>query len=192
MRLTFDPDFQWKTLESEQIADCRVFDLSRVTRANSRREGSFYVLSGNDWVNIIPVTAKNEIVMVEQFRHGTEDVTLEIPGGLVDDEDANPLAAARRELNEESGYDSEEIEFLGTIAPNPAIQSNHCHSFIARNAEKVMDLRPDDLEELRVRLVPAREIPGLIRSGAITHALVVVAFSFFAMHHPDLSVPLLM
>jgi ADP-ribose diphosphatase len=178
-----EPDFKWTTLVSERVFDCRVFSITRYARANSRKQGDFFVLSGNEWVNIIPVTRNNEIVMVEQFRHGTQEVTLEIPGGLVDDADVDALAAARREMNEECGYDSKEIEFLGTISPNPAIQSNYCHSYIAKNAELTMDLNPDEFEELRVRLVAAADIPGLIKSGAINHALVVVAFSFFGLHH---------
>ena len=96
------------------------------------------------------------------------------------------------ERNEETGFDSDKIEFLGTIAPNPAIQSNHCHSYIARNAYKAMDLNPDEFEELRVRLVHAREIPALLRSGVINHALVTVAFAFLALEYPSETLPMLM
>lgn len=178
-------DFGWKTLSSELAYDCRVFRLDKHSRANSRKRGEFFVLSGNDWVNIIPLTANNEVVMVEQFRHGTQEVTLEIPGGLIDDDEA-PLDAARREMNEETGYDGEEIVHLGTIEPNPAIQSNRCHSFLVRNVRVVMDMRPDEFEEIRLKLVPLNEIPRLITGGVITHALVVVAFMYFALQHPGI------
>ncbi len=180
-------DFGWKTISSEPAYDCRVFRLDKHSRANSRKKGDFFVLSGNDWVNIIPLTGKNEVVMVEQFRHGTQEVTLEIPGGLIDDGET-PMEAARREMNEETGYDGEEIVHLGTIAPNPAIQSNQCHSFLVRNVRVAMDTQPDEFEEIRVRLVPLDEIPGLIASGAISHALVVVAFMYFNLRHPGISV----
>lgn len=187
-----DPDFDWKTRSSEDVFDCRVFHISKHVRANARKQGEFFVLSGNDWVNIIPVTKDGEIVMIEQFRHGTSEVTLEIPGGLVDDTDESSLSAARREMNEETGYDSDEIEFLGTIAPNPAIQSNHCHSFLARNVEPKVTMKPDEFEEIRVRLVSLQEIPELIRTGAINHALVVVAFLYFALQHSSEILPVSM
>lgn len=175
------PDFDWATLRETLVHDCGVFELSKYERANSRKKGEFYVLSGNDWVNIIPVTPNREIVMIEQFRHGTEDITLEIPGGLVDDSDPDPRTAAIREMMEETGYTSDDVEHLGTIAPNPAIQSNRCHSFLANGAALTQRPETDELEEIRTRLVPAEEIPDLIRTGKITHALVVVAFAYYAL-----------
>jgi len=168
------------------VQDCRVFTVHQHQRRNHRRRGTFYVLQGADWCNIIPLTAENEVVMIEQFRHGTRDVTLEIPGGIVDMEDVSPADAARREMREESGYDGDALEELGIIAPNPAIQSNHCHSFLVRNARPATAPRPDDEEEINVRLVPLRAIPQLILDGVIDHALVVVAFSYLFLRRPDL------
>ena len=176
----------WDTVDSSMVQDCRVFSVHRHRRRNTRREGTFYVLQGADWCNIIPLTADDEVVMIEQFRHGTRDVTLEIPGGIVDASDTTPAEAARRELREETGWDGTEIEPLGTIAPNPAIQSNHCHSFLVRDARPVTEQRPDDEEEIHVRLVPLCEVPDLILRGVIDHALVVVAFSYLFLQRPEL------
>ena len=106
-------------------------------------------------------------------------MTLEIPGGLVDQEAASPLWAARREMQEETGYDSEDIIPLGAIHPNPAIQGNRCHSFLARNVEKRFEPSFDTTEETEVLLVPLVDIPDFIRQGRITHALVVVAFHWY-------------
>ena len=97
-------------------------------------------------------------------------------GGMVDRKDQSPLAAARREMQEETGYDSADIVSLGSIHPNPAIQGNRCHSFLARNVTRKFEPSFDTTEETEVRLVPASELPELVRSGRITHALVVVAF----------------
>lgn len=179
----------WDTLSSDTLLDCRVFTVKRITRSNHRREGEFFVLNGRDWCNIIPLTGDGQVVMVEQFRHGIGAVTLEIPGGIVDAEDFSPLAAARREMLEESGYDSEGIDAIGMVHPNPAIQGNVCHSFVARAVRRVADPRPDDLEELRVRLVPLVQIPALIQSGAISHSLVVAAFQFLFLRDGIPSAP---
>ena len=98
---------------------------------------------------------------------------------MVDSEDPSPLAAARREMQEETGYDSADIIPLGAIHPNPAIQGNRCHSFLARNVTQKFEPSFDTTEETEVRLVPVRELSELVRSGQITHALVVVAFYWY-------------
>ena len=95
---------------------------------------------------------------------------------MVDHEDVSPLHAARREMQEETGYDSDDIIPLGAIHPNPAIQGNRCHSFLARNVEKICEPSFDTTEETEVILVPVGELPELVRQERITHALVVVAF----------------
>jgi 8-oxo-dGTP pyrophosphatase MutT (NUDIX family) len=100
---------------------------------------------------------------------------------MVDPEDASPLVAARREMIEESGYDSARVEALGSIHPNPAIQNNHCHSFVAYDVEQRHVPTFDSTEETEVVLVPLARIPDLIRAGDITHALVVVAFHWLAL-----------
>ena len=168
----------WQRLDSETVYSCRIFSLQKNRSRSPRtdKEHDFFVLDSGDWVNIIPVTADDRVVLIRQYRHGTEDFTLEIPGGMVDWEDPSPLHAARREMQEETGYDSADIIPLGAIHPNPAIQGNRCHSFLARNVEKRFETNFDTTEETEVTLTPLADIPDLIRQGHITHALVVVAF----------------
>lgn len=122
--------------------------------------------------------------MVEQFRHGIEHVTLEIPGGMVDPEDASSLEASTRELREETGYVSSDWLFLGQYHPNPAMQSNICDTFLARNVLQVEQPRFDhsETELISLRLVPIYRIPELIKLGVVTHALVIVAFHLLALH----------
>jgi len=173
----------WKRLASEIAYTSRIFSIRR-DRARFSRDGAeheFQVLESTDWVNIIPITARDEVVLVRQFRHGIADYTLEIPGGMVDPEDASPLVAARREMIEESGYDSPRVEPLGSIRPNPAIQNNTCHSFVAYGVERLHIPSFDSSEETEVELVPLVRIPDLIRNGDITHALVVVAFHWLSL-----------
>ena len=86
-----------------------------------------------DWVTVVPITAAGRVVMIRQYRHGTGEIGLEIPGGVIDPGE-EPLAAARRELREETGYGASELASIGQVAPNPALQDNRCYSFVARGA----------------------------------------------------------
>ena len=178
---------RWKTLLTERVFSTPIFDLHRRKAAHPHRgERDFYVLSAPGWVNIIPLTAEGEVVLVRQYRHGISDFTLEIPGGMIDPEDGDPAVAARREMREECGYDSNIIIPLGQVHPNPAIQPNWCYLFFAPNVVKVGEPNPNHggAEETEVELVPLTEIKQMITTGRITHALVITAFSFFDVYNP--------
>jgi len=174
---------EWKLLDAKVDRDYRVFRIA-VNHALSPRTnevGEFYTIETNDWVNIIPITDDERVVMIKQFRHGSRDITLEIPGGLVDEE--NPETAALRELEEETGYRGGDVQHLGAVNPNPAIFNNLCHTYLVENAEKVTETNFDPDEDIEVVLVPMKEIPSLIEKGIITHALVIIAFHFYFIKH---------
>lgn len=175
----------WRRLDSETVYSCRIFSLRKDRNRSPRdgREHDFFVLDSGEWVNIVPVTPNNEVVLIHQYRHGVDEITLEIPGGMVDPHDPSPLHAARREMREETGYDSDDIVELGSIHPNPAIQNNRCHTFLARNVEKRFETQFDTTEETEVILVPSVELPSLVQQGKITHALVVTAFYWLNLFH---------
>src|SRR5690348_11514993 len=176
---------RWETLKSERVYATPIFDLHLHQRSHpGRGEHDFFVIEAPAWINIIPITSANEVVMVRQFRHGIGDFTLEIPGGMVDPEDPSPLAAARREMREECGYDSEDVVALGRVHPNPAIQPNHCYSFVARNVRRVRRRRLEGSEETEVVRVALKDVKRLIATEKITHALVIAAFSFFHLYNP--------
>jgi 8-oxo-dGTP pyrophosphatase MutT (NUDIX family) len=141
----------------------------------------FYVLDCPDWVNVIALTDRNEVVLVRQFRAGTRSVTLEIPGGGVEPHDRTPLLAARRELREETGHSARRWKRLGVVQPNPAILTNRCTTYLAGGCRPVGEIMPDAGEDLAVELVPLTRIPSLIRRGEITHSLVIAAFHFLSL-----------
>ena len=155
-----------------------------VVRVNSRllespRTGEvreFTVLECADWCNVVALTDDGHVVMVRQYRHGTSEVTLELPGGMLDPEDLDPLAGALRELREETGYAGTEAQLIGRIAPNPPMQTNQLHTALVRHVSRVGELQQDAGEDIEVVLVPYREIPERIARGEITHALVVMGF----------------
>jgi ADP-ribose pyrophosphatase len=177
----------WKRKTSKNIADCRVFRVREdfCERESDNLEHSFYVIESPDWVNVIAIDAENRAVLIEQFRHGTEEIILEIPGGIIDEGEA-PLAAARRELLEETGYASDEYIYLGKSRPNPAIQNNWMYHFAALNCRKIQETAFDEHESVVAKLVSLDEIPQLIESERITHSLVLAGFYKLNLHLKNL------
>lgn len=174
----------WKVTTSTRDQSYRVFTL-RTDRARSPRTGQehdFFILESSSWVNVIPLTPRQEVVLVRQYRHGIRDMTLEIPGGLVEGADS-PQSAGERELLEETGYRARAMDLLGTVHPNPAIQNNRCYSFVARDVFPAAPLNLDEKEDIQVVLRPLVQIPEMIRQGEITHALVLAAFYRFYMEY---------
>jgi 8-oxo-dGTP pyrophosphatase MutT (NUDIX family) len=173
----------WRRERSETLADCRVFQVRRDVNVNPRGgiAHDFYVIEAPDWINVIPLTSNREVVMIEQYRHGTDEITLEIPGGMVDPGES-PGDSAARELVEETGYVAESgLIALGKTRPNPAIQNNWIHTFLARDVKFQHEPEFDGTEHTVVRLVPLARIPALISDGTITHALVVVGFHWLSL-----------
>lgn len=159
-----------------------VFSLRRDRKERESPPGrahDFYVIEAVDWVNVVPLTPDDEIVFIELHRHGTDEPSLEIPGGMIDPEDASPMEAAAREMEEETGYVSTNLVPLGVVHPNPALQANRCYSFLAKDARLQGPPRPDETEDIRVVRYPRREVPRLLEEGRITHALVVACFLWF-------------
>jgi 8-oxo-dGTP pyrophosphatase MutT (NUDIX family) len=174
----------WPRRASRLVADHRIFRLRNDVRVSpvTGREHEVVVLEMPPWVNVIPMTSDGEVVVIRQFRHGIGAETLEIPGGMVDPEDASPAAAAARELREETGFVARELVELGALAPNPAVQDNRIHSFLARDVRRHGEPTLDGAEDIAVELVPMNAIPGLIARGEIVHSLVVAAFYLLAQH----------
>jgi 8-oxo-dGTP pyrophosphatase MutT (NUDIX family) len=131
-------------------------------------------------VNVVPLTAGEEVVMIRQFRHGAGREVLEIPGGLVDAGE-DPAAAAARELLEETGYRAAAVEKIGEVSPNPALFGNRLHSFLARGCVEVATIANDPHEETVVELVPLHDVPGRVAAGEIDHALVLAAFHWLGL-----------
>src|SRR4029077_13982607 len=134
---------------TQPIGDYKVFSLRR-DQIESPRTGSrhdFFVLEAGPWVNVVPITPDGEIVLIEQYRHGIEAVTLEIPGGMVDP-DESPMEAAGRELLEETGYQAAMLVALGKSHPNPAILNNVLYSYLAAGAKKIAEPKLEAGEDI--------------------------------------------
>ena len=178
----------FERLGSKTLFEASVFTL-RCDDVRSPRTGHemrAFVLETGGWVNVVPVTPQGDVVLVRQWRHGTRSVTLEIPGGLIDPEDESPAIAAARELREETGYEAARLVYLGTVLPNPAIQSTVCHTFLAEDVRRVGAQNLDHGEDIVVETVPLARIPALMAEGEIRHALVVAAFAHLERYRAGL------
>jgi len=174
----------WRLLSSQRSESFKIFNV-RTDHACSPRTSEaydFYVLESADWVNVIPLTPHNEVVLIRQYRHGIREGTLEIPGGIVEESDT-PEHAASRELIEETGYKESEMQLLGSVHPNPAFLTNRCYTFVAKGVSRWKAQEQDEKEDIEVVVRPLGQIPELIRGGEITHALVLAAFYRFYMEY---------
>ncbi len=166
----------WITLETEELGEYPIFSLSRSRQRSplSGREHRFLKLTCPDWVNIIAVTGDGEMVLVTQYRHGTDTMTVEIPGGAVDPGESAATTAAR-ELEEETGYIAGELVEIGIVEPNPAFLSNRTWTYLALGCRAVGETHFDPSEEIEVSLAPLADFGRLIDDGTITHSLVICA-----------------
>lgn len=177
---------RWQTLSIRPAEDYRLFRVERLERVSPRtgHAGQYTVLRIASWANVVALTPDREVVLIEQYRHGIDDLTLEIPGGVVEPGE-DPLLGAARELREETGYAGDPPILIGKVHPNPAIQDNVCYTYLIENARLVGELQLDPGEHIAVRTVPLGAVPRLLRDGLITHSLVVAAFHWLGLYEEE-------
>jgi 8-oxo-dGTP pyrophosphatase MutT (NUDIX family) len=165
---------RWKVLDSVEVLKSRVFRLrsDKCELPDGRVMPSYYVMEFPDWVNIIPVTEDRQLVMIEQYRHAGEEMFLEIPGGSTHAKGEDPRVAGERELREETGYQAAEWVYCGYHYPNPALNNNKMHTYLALGCRKVGEQELDPFEDLTVKLMPVKEALELWADGKIRHSLI--------------------
>jgi 8-oxo-dGTP pyrophosphatase MutT (NUDIX family) len=178
---------EWKHLSQETLIETPVFNVRRDRKRRDEPQTlkDFYVIESVDWVNVIPLTEDEDVILIELHRHGTDEPSLEIPGGMIDPEDPSPMAAGERELREETGYTSDPLLPLGVVHSNPALQNNRCYTFLAPNARLEGGPDPDEGESITVVKYPLAQVPELIRKARITHSLVIAGFFWFYLGRTD-------
>ena len=182
-----DDDLTWRVGARSPGNDYRIFKTAFVDAAHPQTGAikKFSLIECVDWVNVIALTPADEVVLIRQYRAGSASICLEIPGGMVDPGE-DPLTAAKRELEEETGYTAETWRALGSALPNPAIQSNRLHSFLALDARPTAQQRFDSSEVIELSTAPLHEVRAMLRDGRIDHALVIAAFAHLAFELHDL------
>lgn len=174
------PPQRWKKLGSREVARTRIFTVESVDFHHPGRvkPQDFFVINAPDWVNVVALTADHRLVLVRQFRYGSDEFSLEIPGGVIDPGE-DPVAAGVRELQEETGYIGRKARLLGSVRPNPAMQNNRCHLVLVEDAQPSADIDWDPDEEMEIKALPVEEVYALAYGGEITHAMVLDALLLF-------------
>jgi len=163
---------RWKLLSSEYIHKGKwaTLRIDKCEMPNGLIVDDYYVLEYGTWVNGVAITENNEVLMVEQYRHAADIISLEIPGGVVD-EGENPQEALRRELLEETGYRFDDFELLCIVSPNPSTGNNQVYSYLAKGGKKVQEQSLDDAEEINVKKYTIDEIKQLLAENKIAQAM---------------------
>jgi len=166
----------WPTLSSRSGPELPLFDVrfDRVRHPTSGQEMERLVLSAVDWVNVVALDESGRCLMVRQHRFGISALTLETPGGMVDaGEDSK--TAAQRELLEETGYGGGTWSYLGAVQPNPAIHDNLCHHWLAQGVHQVAQPDLGQGEAIALAWLDPSELPRVVATGAVQHALALSA-----------------
>ncbi len=181
---------KWKVLTSRELFSSGIFRLrsDECELPDGRVMPRYYVMEFSDWVNIVPVTEDNRIVLVEQYRHAAGESHLEIPGGSTHPDQEGPQLAAERELLEETGYRAMDVRLIGSQRPNPAMQNNYMHTYIGYGCRKIAEPTPDPFEDIRVVTYKIPEIYQMILEGRINHSIVIASL-LYALPHLGFELP---
>lgn len=170
----------WDSIEDEVVGDYDAFSVRRHVMRSPRTGElhAFHVVEVPLCVQVIPFTDDGRVVLVEQYRQGVQRVSLEFPAGVVEDGE-DPVAAAVRELEEETGYCTARADVLGDFDPDPAIQTNAIQIIVARECRAEGTRDQDDGEDVEVCVVGVDEIGDLIAEGRIRHAASISAWHLY-------------
>jgi len=180
--LSGDGPHPWRVESSRHIVKDRWLGL-RADRCVTQRGAvldPYYVLEYPDWVHVAAFDAEDRLILVRQYRHGARALSLELPGGMMDDHETDPVATGVRELLEETGYAADSFEHLARLSPNPATHANGAHVILATGARLAAAAAPDASEDIAVERVPWPAALEMALSGEMIHAQ-HVAFLFIAL-----------
>ncbi len=171
---------KWKVLQTTEIFKSGLFNLKseKLKLPDGRVMPRYYVMSFPDWVNVVPLTTDGQVILVKQYRHASGQYHLEVPGGSTDPHRNESMQeGARRELLEETGYDSKNMQWVASHYPNPALQTNQMHTYIAHDCVKVKEQELDEFEELELYFCSLDKLREHLYSGDISHSIMVASIA---------------
>ncbi|WP_159634448.1 NUDIX hydrolase [Sphingobacterium composti Ten et al. 2007 non Yoo et al. 2007] len=163
---------KWKLLESKYIIQ-RPWATLRVDKLelpNGNIKDEYYVLEYPTWVNMVAITEDGNVLFVKQYRHGADQIMIELPAGVVED-DEEPKVAARRELLEETGYAFDSIEYICELFANPATSGNLTYTYLLTGGKKVQEQELDSSEDIEVVEMSIEESKQFLFENKVGQAL---------------------
>lgn len=174
-------DLKWSITDSKLLLHTPIFDVNEQHEvAATGIEGDYVAMDAPDWAMVI-AEYRGSFVLVRQWRHSAECLSLEFPGGMVDDGE-DPATASRRELMEETGFEAGRLTHLGTVSPNPALFKNRFHVYLAEDLKQTGTQSLDHDELLTYELMPTDEVIRSYGKGEFAHALMGTALMFYLQH----------
>ncbi len=171
---------KWQIKNRDTVFESGVFTIDRLKCHHPRKRVShdFHILKTQDWINVVALTEDGRFIMVRQHRLGTDDYTMETPAGLIE-RGEKPEEAARRELEEETGYSPGDLVLLKRLSANPAIMNNRIYYYLATGCRKAHRQKLDPAEDIEVLLYTREEIIELIQGNRIDHSIIITALSLY-------------
>lgn len=163
---------KWIIKNKDLILKTKIFDVFNINcfLPSKKINHNFYSLELSDWINIFALTDNDKVILVKQHRLGKDIITLEVPAGGINKDEA-PEVAAKRELAEETGFTTDKIIMLKKISVNPAIQTNVCYFYLALNCKKTQKKNFDPGEEIEVVLKDKKEVFNSFHTDLIDNSL---------------------
>jgi 8-oxo-dGTP pyrophosphatase MutT (NUDIX family) len=173
----------WKEISRKKLLGCRIFDVYMAERESpSGTRGEFVFLDSPDWVNIVPLLQNEKgedcFLMVRQFRQGSESITMEFPGGVLDPGE-EPHIGAERELLEETGYVPRKLTYVGKINPNPALMNNWSYTYVGEDLVCIEEQDLDEDEYVDIEQVPVAEVEAHMGEEPYINAIIMVALAWY-------------
>lgn len=175
------PPQDWPQVREESALKTPVFEVKRSILLSPKdgREKTFFLLDCPDWVQVLPITEDGRAVLVRQFRYGSRALSLELPGGVIE-RGQTPLEAGQRELREETGYTAPSWRHVASFKPNPAVNTNSAHFFVAEGARLTDATEFDENEDIELVLVDVNQLPKMVAQGEIDHVIMSAAILLYA------------
>lgn len=179
--MSYRPLAPWQVLARRTIVSRRWLEVheDRILLPNGREIAEFHLIEAPDWASVLCLTQDDEVVLVRQYRHGIQGESLELPAGVIEPGE-EPLAAAQRELAEETGYLAERWQPILSVATEPSRHTVRAHFFCASMATPSVERALDESEDIDVVRVPRAELFELIEAGRIVHGVHVGAILYAA------------
>lgn len=176
-------DLEWAEEGREKQSSFGIFDIYSVTRTSPRgRRGTFILVDAADWVTVVPLvkndTGRDCFLMVRQYRHGSREVTIEFPAGVIE-RGEEPSESAARELLEETGRSAASLKLLGSSSPNPAFMTNTTYTFLATELGPANGQRLDPLEEVEVIATPIDEVVASMGTESYANSIMMAALGYY-------------